>query len=231
MTGVPHRLFLSALRLQAAKRLLLTSCASVTDVCFEVGYSSLGTFIRRLTKITGFSPIGIQPASRELAVGLKSDFPASDPDRSGSVVRGDIDVPADFRGPAFIGAFQTRAPISPLVACTVARAGGQFEILGVPDGHYYLIAAALPAVSKLIEYFICESALRAASRGVIVRGGLASGEVRLALSAPQPLDVPMVLALPILMAKQNAVFAGAATVPSRPLSLAITGITGNTDHR
>ena len=44
VTGIPPCEFLTALRLQEAKRLLLTTGLSVTDVCFEVGYSSLGTF-------------------------------------------------------------------------------------------------------------------------------------------------------------------------------------------
>src|SRR4029453_11315599 len=51
LTGIPPCQFLSAVRLQAAKRLLLTTDLSVTDICFEVGYNSLGTFIRRFTDL------------------------------------------------------------------------------------------------------------------------------------------------------------------------------------
>src|SRR5258707_14891588 len=55
LTGVPPCQFMSALRLESARRLLLTTQLSVTDVCFEVGYSSLGTFIRRFTDLLGLS--------------------------------------------------------------------------------------------------------------------------------------------------------------------------------
>jgi AraC family transcriptional regulator len=41
LIGIPPGAFLSALCLQAARRLLLTTPLSVTDICFEVGYSSI----------------------------------------------------------------------------------------------------------------------------------------------------------------------------------------------
>src|SRR5947209_13544286 len=44
LTGVPPGRFLSAVRLATARRLLVESGLRVTDVCFEVGYESLGTF-------------------------------------------------------------------------------------------------------------------------------------------------------------------------------------------
>ena len=50
-TGVTPALFLSALRLEEAKRLLLTTDRSVTDICFDVGYNSLGTFTTRFTQL------------------------------------------------------------------------------------------------------------------------------------------------------------------------------------
>src|ERR1043165_1350755 len=56
ITGIPPNQFLYALRLETAKRLLLTTDTNVTDVCFDVGYTSLGTFIRRFTGLVGVSP-------------------------------------------------------------------------------------------------------------------------------------------------------------------------------
>ena len=41
LIGIPPGEFLSALRLQMARRLLVTTPLSVTDICFEVGYSSM----------------------------------------------------------------------------------------------------------------------------------------------------------------------------------------------
>jgi AraC family transcriptional regulator len=56
LIGIPPGEFLSALRLQAARHLLLTTPLSVTDICFEVGYSSMGSFTSRFTHLVGLSP-------------------------------------------------------------------------------------------------------------------------------------------------------------------------------
>src|SRR5262249_28546352 len=54
--GLPPCEFLAALRLDAAKKLLLTTDLSVTDVCFTVGYNALGSFTSRFTQQVGLSP-------------------------------------------------------------------------------------------------------------------------------------------------------------------------------
>ena len=51
----PHR-YLQRRRVERAMLLLRESDASVTDVCFEVGFSSLGTFSRTFREIVGESP-------------------------------------------------------------------------------------------------------------------------------------------------------------------------------
>src|SRR2546423_8593866 len=56
LIGIAPGEFLSALRFQAARRLLLTTSLSVTDICFEVGYSSTGSFTSRFTQLVGLSP-------------------------------------------------------------------------------------------------------------------------------------------------------------------------------
>ncbi|MGQ0842001.1 helix-turn-helix domain-containing protein [Actinokineospora sp.] len=48
--------FLTALRMTEARHLLLSTAKSVTEVCTEVGYSSLGTFISQFGRLTGLSP-------------------------------------------------------------------------------------------------------------------------------------------------------------------------------
>src|SRR5256714_15274685 len=44
LIGIPPGEFLAALRFQTARRLLLTTALSVTEICFEVGYTSIGSF-------------------------------------------------------------------------------------------------------------------------------------------------------------------------------------------
>src|SRR5260370_39180734 len=56
LIGIAPGEFLSALRFQMARRLLLTTPLSVTDICFEVGYTSTGSFTSRFTQLVGLSP-------------------------------------------------------------------------------------------------------------------------------------------------------------------------------
>ncbi|MFE7134296.1 helix-turn-helix domain-containing protein [Streptomyces sp. NPDC057638] len=56
VTGTSPGRFLSALRLQEAKRLLLETGFSVADISSRVGYSSVGTFSSRFKACVGVSP-------------------------------------------------------------------------------------------------------------------------------------------------------------------------------
>lgn len=51
----PHR-YLQRRRVERAMFLLRTGDRPVTEICFEVGFSSLGTFSRTFTAIVGESP-------------------------------------------------------------------------------------------------------------------------------------------------------------------------------
>jgi AraC-like DNA-binding protein len=52
----PHE-FVSRLRIEKAKSLLAVENLSVTEICLESGYESLGTFSSRFRSVTGMSPV------------------------------------------------------------------------------------------------------------------------------------------------------------------------------
>ncbi len=54
--GVPPAEFRAALRFDWAKHLLLTTDLSVTEICHEVGFDSLGTFSTRFAEFVGVTP-------------------------------------------------------------------------------------------------------------------------------------------------------------------------------
>jgi AraC-like DNA-binding protein len=68
----PHQ-HATRLRLEHAKRLLACGSA-VTDVCFDVGYSSLGSFSSLFARTTGQSPRAWQREVRAL-VSVPADLP------------------------------------------------------------------------------------------------------------------------------------------------------------
>src|SRR5258707_2948217 len=102
LIGIPPGEFLSALRFQAARRLLLTTPLSVTDICFEVGYTSTGSFTNRFTHRVGltprllrqraqaFEPLAAEPA--EPCPTTPSYMPRK------HALLGRISAPATFRG-------------------------------------------------------------------------------------------------------------------------------------
>src|SRR5437879_9279261 len=63
--------YLMTRRIERAMALLRRGDLSVTDVCFAVGCSSLGTFSTRFTELVGMAP----SAYRRQAEGTKTDIP------------------------------------------------------------------------------------------------------------------------------------------------------------
>jgi AraC-like DNA-binding protein len=61
----PHE-FVTRLRIDHAKRLLLAGNHSVTDICFDAGYESLGSFSTRFHSLTGLSPAAFRRESRRV---------------------------------------------------------------------------------------------------------------------------------------------------------------------
>lgn len=55
----PHR-YLQRRRIERAMYLLRTTDATVTDVCMQIGFSSLGSFSRTFTEIVGETPSAFQ---------------------------------------------------------------------------------------------------------------------------------------------------------------------------
>jgi AraC-like DNA-binding protein len=61
----PHQ-FVARLRIEHAKKLLLGGNHSVTDICLESGYESLGSFSSRFHSLTGLSPAAFRRESRRV---------------------------------------------------------------------------------------------------------------------------------------------------------------------
>jgi AraC-like DNA-binding protein len=60
----PHQ-YLVERRIEKAKELLSTRDLRVTDICFEVGFESLGSFSSLFHKTVGHAPIAYREKSRE----------------------------------------------------------------------------------------------------------------------------------------------------------------------
>lgn len=203
MTGVPPGEFLSALRLNAAQRLLLTTSLSVTDICFEVGYNSTGSFTSRFTRLVGLAPRLLRRQAREVEPHAEGRAPLSGvltQISARNTLRGKISAPANFRGKIYVGLFRRPIPQGRPVSCTTLRAPGPYLLNNIPNGIYYLLSAAFPLPGDTQAYLSSgENTLVARNEGpLVIYDGRVTGNSNLLLRAPCLIDPPLVMALPWL---------------------------------
>lgn len=139
VTGVSPGRFLSALRLQQAKRLLISTSLNVADISLLVGYNSVGTFSSRFTRSVGLSPT----TYRRLG-GYVPDIAVDTPDasyRTCGTVQGHIWTPSRVApGLIFVGLFPERVPEGRPVSCTILGRPGPYLLDKVPEGTWYLLS-------------------------------------------------------------------------------------------
>ena len=208
ITGLPPNKFISAMRLDEAKRLLLNTNLSITDICFEVGYNSLSTFTRRFTQRVGLGPREFRYLAERITPASVESLCAHYAEQTGRAslspsIEGFVDFPKPGEGPIFVGLFRAHIPQSRPVGGALLTSPGAFCIGPVPDGIYHLLAAALPRLSDTLGYLLPDSAnlLVGAWNGpVIVRQGKASGPFTISLRPMTLTDPPLLVSLPFLLA-------------------------------
>lgn len=208
ITGLPPAKFISAMRLDEAKRLLLNTNRSITDICFEVGYNSLSTFTRRFNQRVGLGPREfrylaerITPASVESLCAHYTEL--TERALLHTSVEGFVESPKPTAGPIFVGLFLAHIPQSRPVGGALLTSPGVFRIGPVPDGTYYLLAAALPRPADTLGYLLPDSAnlsVGAWNGPVIVRQGKAIGPFNISLRPMTLTDPPLLISLPFLLA-------------------------------
>ncbi|MEU0743899.1 AraC family transcriptional regulator [Streptomyces sp. NPDC006134] len=147
VTGTSPGRFLSALRLQEAKRLLLETDFSVADISSQVGYSSVGTFSSRFKFCVGVSP----SMFRELegfarAIGQDGqDGQDAAGGTARATLRGRVQL-LDERAPGrcFVGLFPAPVPQGQPVRCAVLDGPGPFELCDVPPGTWHILVHSVP---------------------------------------------------------------------------------------
>ncbi|MCI2419363.1 AraC family transcriptional regulator [Saccharopolyspora sp. K220] len=146
--GVPPGQFLAAHRFQRAKRLLLADDDRIIDICFAVGFTSVGTFTRRFTADVGVCPTDFRRLPHSLADAPPKPvhIPGSVP--RGGVVTGKVHLStaalAALRDTAsvYVGLFPRRSPRGIPISGSLLDETGDFTLTGVPPGNYWLLSTA-----------------------------------------------------------------------------------------
>jgi AraC-like DNA-binding protein len=183
ITGLSPSSFLEVVRLEQAKKLLLKSACSVMEVCFDVGYQSVGTFTSRFSLFVGVTPTSLRQLAQEpimqaqpgeLLIALRSTS-------SKSGIVGTIEMTTPFRGIIYVGAFADPLPRKQSLGHTFLTRPGPFQIDSLPDGTYYLLVAALGNGQNLLNML---------QRSVDLHGGLGKGPVLVSKGiAPKPVHI------------------------------------------
>ncbi len=188
VTGISPGRFLSALRLQEAKRLLLTTSTTVADISHVVGYNSIGTFSSRFRSSVGVSPTeyrrhrGVMP--------LPTPAEPSDGTR-GATIRGMLRPVSNVRcGRVVISLFPDRIAQGIPVRHLVVSGAGPYELTGVPAGTWHLHAHTLTTGAGEPG----DDAPRIAVIGPIEMGTADLTDADLALHTRRIVDPPTLLA-------------------------------------
>jgi AraC family transcriptional regulator len=205
VTGVPPSQFLYALRLEKAKRLLLHTQRKVIDICYDVGYNSVGTFTRRFTNLLGVSPTTFRDLARSPVKRVphyRSQAASNrENENSGCRVSGYVKVPPRFHGLIFVGLFETPIPQGKPLACAAPSTDGSFCIEDTPQGEFYLFALGLKQPTDTRGCFDYESALRGGGQPLQISRDSVEGSTYVRLRPPSPFDPPILVLLPVLMEK------------------------------
>jgi AraC family transcriptional regulator len=196
LTGVRPRVFQRAVRMQQAKRMLLDTKLRVTEICFEAGYNSLGTFIRSFTKLVGSSPTRFRQVASSFYPPDCSSLNNCNASAMVSQIRVRARTPIGFSGPVFNGLFTTPVPEGRPVACALTWGGnGDFGILSnVATGTYYLCSAALPESATASSYVMSDPVLVGRTL-VEVHSALVDQEIEIVLRPMEVTDPPLVTSL------------------------------------
>lgn len=188
ITGVSPGRFLAALRLQEAKRLLISTDLNVAAISVRVGYSSVGTFSTRFTRSVGLPPTTYRRMggfSRHIAT-----FTPPSPGRSH--IHGRVTAPAGQSPPGavFVGLFLQRIPEGLPATCVILDRPGDFHFTNAPDGTWYLLSQSITDDAAEEQDLLMVSAI-----GPLTLRGSTSLTVDVRLNRMSKVDPPVLLAL------------------------------------
>jgi AraC-like DNA-binding protein len=197
VTGVSPRRFLSALRLQQAKHLLVSTEMRVADISVYVGYNSVGTFSSRFSRSVGMSPTMYRRRTGYATViPIDTDIRANRPSSAKLICNVRLATPTP-NAVIFIGLFPDRMPEGRPVHCSVLRHDDRIQFDSVPVGTWYLLAqgVTLDACHPAADCDCLDRQVSVATHGPILARPDSVISVDLILRPSRILDPPVLLAL------------------------------------
>jgi len=206
--GLPPLYYVSALRLQKAKHLLLHTHLNVRDIGLEIGQQSLGTFTTRFTERVGMTPAEFRNSKhradellhslRELDEWSAPPLSLPEPGR----VEGTVRAEQPFEGVILIGLFAKPIPEGFPLYGTLLPSLGPFSFANVKPGTYYLMATSVAWGMQAIDFLLPHTTLRFRSlEPIVVTPHTPVPHQQLTLHPPRPDDPPILISLSALMGR------------------------------
>ncbi|MFO1446387.1 helix-turn-helix transcriptional regulator [Bacillus sp. Bva_UNVM-123] len=208
VTGISPRHFLSALRIEASKQILIRPSNSILKTLLSVGYKSIGSYSSKFKQFVGQSPRKFR-IEYELLYKFINHYKNKKSHQTitttSSVITCQIKAPSKFKGLVFVGLFPRPIPDQKPIAGTVLHNGGICTFTHIPKGTYYILAAAIHWSKNPKDYFILDKALRGKFEFPIKVRDDAIIEVAIALREPEPFDPPILINLPKLLFERDGI--------------------------
>jgi AraC family transcriptional regulator len=195
-TGVSPGRFLSVIRLHEAKKRLLETSLNVTNISYEVGYASLGTFTTRFSRSVGITPSRYRALS-QTGIPLPVMAPPCTTHPTGAIV-GLLNMPeTDTPMHVYVGAFKTPIPEGAPASCDLLDSSGPFQLAALHVGSWYIQAIAVayadidPRPWKRRPVFVSDPMHVTVLSGMDIRADIQ-------MRPETPFDLPVLLAVPEL---------------------------------
>lgn len=199
-TGIAPGLYLTALRMDAAKRMLLTDSAPVVDVCTAVGFDSLSSFSRRFRASVGIPPAHLRRVADRISDRPPRPFSLVAPNAAKISITLAVDPMFLPRGDlsVWVGWYDRPAPIGLPGAGALVEYGDVVD-LPLSPGCPWLLGFAVPTDSDPLD----QLAPRAPLVAVHPEPLHAAGSVTLQFGPANPFGVPLLTALPSLFRRSG----------------------------
>ncbi|MCR8630063.1 helix-turn-helix transcriptional regulator [Paenibacillus radicis (ex Xue et al. 2023)] len=206
--GLSPLYYVSSLRLQKAKDLLLRTNLTVRDIGLEIGQQSLGTFTTRFTERVGVTPSDFRNSALQAGDHLRTlqklnDWRNSHPaSHHYSRVEGTIEAEIPFEGVILIGLFAKPIPEGLPLYGTLLSSLGDFCFTGVKPGTYYLMGTSVSWGMQAVDFLLPHTTLRTRwKEPIIVEPYPSVLHRQVMLHVPRLDDPPILISLPVLMKK------------------------------
>jgi len=205
--GISPLYYVSSLRLEKAKELLLSTSLSIRDIGLEIGQQSLGTFTTRFTERVGVTPAHFRNSMMQADHYLSSLQKLDDWEEPrlalgmGATIKGTVKTEIPFDGVVLVGLFPKPIPEGLPLHGTLIPATGQYCFTDVRPGTYYLMATSVPWGMRAIDFLLPQTTtLRTRSKEPIeVTPYSRVLHRQVSLHVPRSDDPPILISLPLLM--------------------------------